>query len=145
MTPIWKDIQHDIEMEERVNDAIIARKQDMKVKRQNSHDSLYFTICSSNLFPHLNQEELRNILDTVVKSCEINISEDELKMLVMERIFSENQKKQQKKKNTSILPIKNSNLLVIYDDAINKKQHPYDLLKKKGYIKNPFEEFMRAK
>ena len=141
---IWKDIQHDIEMEERVNDAITAKKQDMKAKRQHSHDSLYFTICSSKLFPHLNQDELRNILNTVVKSCEVNISDDELKMLVMERIFAENQKKQQKKKTVSILPIKNSNLLAIYDDAINKKQHPYDSLKKKGYIKNPFEEFMKA-
>ena len=131
-------------MEERVNDAITAKKQDMKAKRQNSHDSLYFTICSSNLFPNLDQDELRNILNTVVKSCEINISDDELKMLVMERIFAENQKKQQKKKTVSVLPIKNSNLLAIYDDAINKKQHPYDSLKKKGYIKNPFEEFMKA-
>lgn len=142
---VWKNIQHDIEMEERVNDAIAAKKQDMKSKRQNAHDSLYFTICSSNLFPHLSQDQLRNIIDAVVKSCEVNISEDELKMLVMERIFSENQKKQQKKKTVSLFPINNSNLLAIYDDAINTKQHPYDSLKRKGYIKNPFEEFMRAK
>jgi len=32
----------------------------------------------------------------------------------------------------------------VYDEAINKKEHPYDMLKKKGYIKNPFEEFRKA-
>ena len=142
---VWKNLQHDMEMEERVNDAITAKKQDMKVKRQNSHDSLYFSICSSNLFPNLEQDEIRKILDTVIKSCEINTSDDEIKMLVMERIFVENQKKQQRKKTVNVITINNSNLLAIYDDAINKKVHPYDLLKKKGYIKNPFEEFMQAK
>jgi len=141
---VWKNLQHDIEMEERVNDAITAKKREMKTRRQNSHDSLYFSICSSNLFPHLAQEEIRKILDTVISNCELNISEDDLKMLVMERIFAENQKKQQKKKIERVVPIRDINLLTIYDEAINRKEHPYELLKKKGYIKNPFEEFGKA-
>jgi len=141
---IWKNLQHDMEMEVRVNDAITAKKKDMKARRQNSHDSLYFSICSSNLFPNLGQDEIRKILDTVIESCEISTPEDELKMLVMERIFAENQKKLQKKKTKRVVPIRNSNLLTMYDEAISKKEHPYDLLKKKGYIKNPFEEFRKA-
>lgn len=141
---IWKNLQHDIDMEERVNDAISAKKRDMKERRHNSQDSLYFSICSSNLFPNLGQDEIRKILDTVIESCEISIPEDELKMLVMERIFAENQKRQQKKKTERIVPIKNNNLLAIYDEAISKKEHPYDMLKNKGYIKNPFEEFRKA-
>ena len=35
---VWKNLQHDLEMEERVNDAIAIKRQDMKAKRQNSHD-----------------------------------------------------------------------------------------------------------
>lgn len=142
---VWKNIQHDIEMEERVNEAITAKKQDIKAKRQNAHDSLYFSICSSNLFPLLSQDEIRNILEAVIKSCDADIADDDLKMLVMERIFAENQKKKQKKKAENIIPIKNEHVLAIYDAAINKKQHPYDLLKKSEYIKNPFVEFMKAK
>ena len=65
---IWKERQHDIEMEERVNDAIVAKRQDMKSKRQSSHDALYFSICSSNLFPYLGQDGIRHIIGTVVKS-----------------------------------------------------------------------------
>jgi len=142
---IWKNLQHDIEMEERVNDAIVAKRQDMKSKRQSSHDALYFSICSSNLFPYLDQDTIRHIIDTVVKSSDINISEDDLKALVMERIFAENQKKQQQKKAKQVIAIKSSSLLAIYDEAISKKEHPYDLLKKRGYIKNPFDEFVKAK
>ncbi len=144
-TDVWQNIQHDMEMEERVNDAIAVKRQDMKVKRQNSHDSLYFSICSSNLFPQLGQTEIRQILDTVIKCCDVNIGEDDLKMLVMERIFAENKKKQQKKKVEHVIPIKRANLLVIYDEAISKKEHPYDVLRKKGYIKNPFDGFLKAK
>lgn len=142
---IWKSLQHDIEMEERVNDAIAAKRQDMKSKRQSSHDTLYFSICSSNLFPHLNQKVIRQIIDTVVKSTDSKISEDELKMLVLERIFAENQKQQQKKKEKQVVSIKSTNILTIYDEAISKKEHPYDALKKWGYIKNPFDEFVKVK
>ncbi|MDD4591928.1 MAG: ATP-binding protein, partial [Parabacteroides sp.] len=141
---VWKNLQHDIEMEERVNEAITAKKKDMKNRRQNSHDSLYFSICSSNLFPHLGQDEIRKILDNVISNCELNIMEDDLKMLVMERIFTENQKKQQKKKTMNVVPVKNNNLRVVYDEAISKKEHPYEVLKKQGLIKNPFEEFGKA-
>lgn len=142
---IWKNLQHDIEMEERVNDAIATKRQEMKNKRQSAHDALYFSICSSNLFPQLRQDVIRNIIDTVVKSTDNTISEDELKMLVMERIFAENQKQQKQKKEKQVVPIKSDSLLAIYDEAIRKKEHPYDLLKKKGYIKNPFEEFAKVK
>ena len=141
---VWKNLQHDMEMEVRVNDAITAKKKDMKTRRQNSHDALYFSICASNLFPNLGQDEIRKILDVVIESCEISTPEDELKMLVMKRIFAENQKRLQKKKTERVVPIRNSNLLTIYDEAISNKEHPYDLLKKKGYIKNPFEEFRKA-
>lgn len=141
---VWKNLQHDIDMEERVNDAITAKRKDMKSRRQNSHDSLYFSICSSNLFPNLGQDEIRKILDTVIESCELSISEDDLKMLVMERIFAENQKNLQKKKTERVIPIRSSSLLALYDEAISKKEHPYDMLKKKGIIKNPFEEFRKA-
>ena len=103
-----------------------------------------FSICSSNLFPQLGPAEIRKILDMVIKCSDVNTAEDELKMLVMERIFAENQKKQQKEVE-NVISIKNGNVLTIYDDAINKKEHPYDLLKKQGYIKNPFDEVLKGK
>ncbi|MDD4591081.1 MAG: ATP-binding protein [Parabacteroides sp.] len=142
---IWKNLQHDMDMEERIKDAITAKREEMKTKRQNSHDTLYFNICSSNLFPYLKQDEIRTILDTVINSCDIGTAEDDLKMLVMERIFAENQKKQQKKKVEKVVSIKSSGkLLPIYDDAIKKKEHPHNAFKKTGDIKNPFEEFKQA-
>lgn len=141
---VWKSLQHDIEMEERVNEAITTKRKDMKTRRQNSHDSLYFSICSSNLFPHLGQNEIKKILDTVISNCELNTSEDDLKMLVMERIFAENQKKQLKKRPMNVSPVRNNNLLNIYDEAVSKKEHPYEVLKRQGFIKNPFEEFGKA-
>ena len=54
-------------------------------------------------------------------------------------------KNSNKKKAQQVIPIKSSSLLAAYDEAIGKKEHPYDLLKKRGYIKNPFEEFAKAK
>jgi len=142
---IWKKLQHDLELQERINEAITTKREELKTKRQKSHDSLYYSICSSNLFPYLGQDDIRTILDTVINHCDTNISEDDLKMLVMERIFTENQKRQQKKKTEKITYIKsNSKLLEIYDEAIKKKEHPYNALKKNGCIKNPFEEFNQA-
>jgi len=141
---VWQKLQHDIEMEERVNEAIAAKRKDMKNKRRNSHDSLYFSICSSNLFSHLEHDEIRKILDTVISNCDLNIPEDDLKILVMERVFAENQKRQQKKKTMNVVTIRNNNLLAIYDEAVSKEEHPYESLKRKGFIKNPFEEFGKA-
>ena len=87
---------------------------------------------------------IRSIIDTVVSATDSDVAEDELKMLVMQRIFTENQKQQKKKKEQQLIPKKTSSLLDIYDEAIRKKEHPYELFKKKGFIKNPFEEFARA-
>lgn len=141
---VWHNLQHDIAMEERVNEAITAKRKDMKTRRQNTHDSLYFSISSSNLFPYLGQDEIRKILDAVISNCEQNIPEDDLKMLVMERIFAENQKKQHKKKTRDVVSVCNNNLLAIYEESIHKKKHPYDGLKKHGLIKNPLEEFRKV-
>ncbi|MBB5335735.1 ATP-binding protein [Pectinatus brassicae] len=141
---IWRNLQHDIEMEDRVNEAIANKRQEMKNKRQASHDALYFSICSSNIFPNFTQDVLRNIIDTVVSTTDSNIPEDELKMLVMQRIFAETKNQQQQKKKQQAIPNKTFSLLKIYDEAIRKKEHPYELFKKKGLIKNPFEEFTKV-
>ena len=141
---IWRNLQHDIEMEDRVNEAIAGKRQEMKNKRQSSYDALYFSICSSNLFPNLSQDVVRSIIDTVVNSTDSGIAEDELKMLVIQRIFTEDQKQQQKKKKQQVIPKNTFSLLDIYDEAIRKKEHPYEFFKKKGFIKNPFDECVRA-
>lgn len=141
---IWQNLQHDIEMEGRVNEAIASKRQEIKNKRQSSHDALYFTICSSNLFPDLSQDAIRNIIDTVIGTTDSNIAEDELKALVMQSIFTESQKRQQKKKSQQVILKNTSSLLAIYDKAIRNNEHPYECFKKKGLIKNSFEEFVRA-
>lgn len=66
-------------------------------------------------------------------------------MLVMERIFAENHKKQIKKRPAQMITAGSNDLLNIYDEAVRKKEHPYELLKRQGFIKNPFEEFGKAK
>ncbi len=40
--------------------------------------------------------------------------------------------------NGELLP-----LLTLRTVAIEKKQHPYELLKSKGFIKNPIQEFYK--
>lgn len=60
--------------------------------------------------------------------------------VIQEAIALNQQKKEQKtkakSKNAGVLP-----LLTLRKRALDKKQHPYELLKAKGYIKSPLEEF----
>lgn len=142
---IWKNLQHDLEMEERVKDAISNKRKEIKDRRQSAVDSLYFNICSSNLFPQLRQDSIRHILDTVVKNSDSNTSEDKLKMMVMQRLVEENLRKNTKKTEKEYSSIASGSLLIIYNEAIKKKIHPYDLFKENGLIKDPFNEFLKVK
>lgn len=60
--------------------------------------------------------------------------------MIQQAIALNQQRKEQKSKpkpqNTDVLP-----LLALRKKALEKKQHPYELLKASGYIKNPLEEF----
>lgn len=141
---IWKNLQHDMEVEERVHKAINAKREALKTKRQNSHDNIYTDICASNLFTYLGKDEIRTMVDAVINHCDASTTEDDLKILVMERLVAENQRKQQKKKTEKPVATEGKRLLEIYDKAVKNKVHPKDALNKNGIIKNPFKEFKQA-
>lgn len=75
----------------------------------------------------------------------INTEYNALKMLVLQQAIEQNQKKldkitqdkviQKEKNNESLL------LLNIRKNALKRNEHPYDSLKKKGYILDPVIEF----
>ena len=101
--------------------------------------------CIGNLFPQLRQDAIRHILDTVVKNSDSNTSEDKLKMMVMQRLVEENLRKNTKKTEKEYSSIASGSLLIIYNEAIKKKIHPYDLFKENGFIKDPLNEFLKVK
>lgn len=141
---IWRNLQHDMEVEERINKAINAKREEFKSKRQDSHDNIYTDICASNLFTYLDKNEIRTIVDAVIDHCDASTPEDDLKILVMERLLAENQKKQRKKKPEKPVSTKGRKIVEIYDQAVKNKVHPKDALNRNGFIKNPFKEFQQA-
>ena len=60
--------------------------------------------------------------------------------MIQQAIALNGQKKEQKTKaktkNADVLP-----LLTLRKRALDKKQHPHELLRANGYIKDPLEEF----
>ncbi|MFJ7408239.1 MULTISPECIES: ATP-binding protein [unclassified Lysinibacillus] len=129
------------EYEGRVKDAMKERFNTLHYKRQEVIESLSYEIASLGIFENLVPNDIRNLVSKIVENQPIDSEYNSLKFDAVENAMALNQrKKEQKFKSMSkeeSLP-----LLTLRNKALEKKKHPYELLKAKGFIKPTIEEFL---
>ena len=81
--------------------------------------------------------------EKIVSKSSVHEQYSNLKIEALKEAMTLNDKLKSETKEKPKLNAKGS-LLEIYDFARNKKKHPYEILKKEGYIKNPVDEFLKV-
>ncbi|GAB0278513.1 ATP-binding protein [Staphylococcus pseudintermedius] len=132
------------EYEGRIKDAMKERQNTLSYKRQNIIEGLSEEVAAIGIFDALTSSDIVKATKKIVDESTIDTDYNTLKAQVIPALIELNQKVKEKKKRADtsnrVLP-----LLDIREQAVKQKKHPYDLLIKKEYIKNPIEEFLKER
>lgn len=129
-----------VEYEGRIKDAMKERLNTLDYKRKDRIQNLSIELSALGIFTALNSNDIKRIVEKAVENSPSNIEYSELKLNAIQQAMETNQKKQNKMVNKKI-ELENLPLLIIRDNALKNKKHPYDFLKKKGFISDPIAEF----
>lgn len=118
------------------------RKCDLEYKRKSRTESMVLELKNLKIFSNLTNYDIISLVSKEIETHPIDIGYDEIKGICIEKaIYKNNQVKvkETRKKNASS---NKEGLLKLYKNAIDSKQHPYEILLKNGYIKKPLDELI---
>ncbi|KXI64602.1 MULTISPECIES: ATP-binding protein [Bacillaceae] len=125
----------------RIQEAFRERQNTIQYKRQDTIETLSVEVAALGIFDSLKDNDIKKLVQKIVGENPLDIDFHQLKSDVIQQAIALNQQKKEQKdkpkvKNAEVLP-----LLTLRKRALDKKQHPHELLKANGYIKNPLKEF----
>lgn len=129
------------EISGRIQEAFRERKNTIQYRRQDTIENLSVEVAALGIFDSLKENDIKKLVQKIVEKNPLDTDFHQLKSDVIQQAIVLNQQKKEQKdkpkaKNAEELP-----LLALRKKALDKKQHPYELLKANGYIKDPLEEF----
>nr|WP_243431697.1 ATP-binding protein [Clostridium botulinum] len=132
-----------IELTGMIKESFKERKKDIELQRRSSIESLIVDLTEMDIFQHLELSDIRKICEKLVKNSSVNEDYSSLKMEALKEAMALNEKMKLKKEDSPKEKIK-CGLLEIYELYRERNIHPYELLKKEGFIKNPVDEFLNV-
>lgn len=140
---ISSSYQRNIELTGIIQESFKERKKDIELKRKSTIENLVIDLIEMDIFDKLEINNIRNICEKVVKNSSINEEYGNQKIDALKECMKINERIKIKEKNKSKEKLKDG-LISIYELSRDKNIHPYELLKKSGFIKNPVDEFLRV-
>ncbi|WP_253289431.1 hypothetical protein [Clostridium sp. MSJ-8] len=131
-----------IELTGMIKESFNERRKDIELKRKSSAESLIVDLTEMDIFDYLDISNIREICEKVVKSASVNEDYSNLKMEALKEAMALNEKKMKSKNQDKRKAKNNGSLLEIFELSQARQIHPYELLKERGYIKNPVDEFL---
>ncbi|MEF8683256.1 UNVERIFIED_CONTAM: ATP-binding protein [Bacillus cereus] len=129
------------EYEGKIKAAMKERQNTLQYKRQDRIESLSVEVASLGIFDALNSNDIRKLATQVVENEPISVEYNGLKYQVIQRAIDINQRRKQEESSIKDKKMELLTLLVLRNKAVEKKQHPYNTLKKNSFIKHPLSEF----
>ncbi|AWC35092.1 ATP-binding protein [Bacillus cereus group sp. Bc222] len=125
----------------RIQEAFKQHRKTIEYKRQDTIENLCIEVAALGIFDRLKDNDIKKLVQKIAEKNPLDTEFHQLKSEAIQQAIALNQQKKEQKdkpkaKNAEVLP-----LLALRKQALDKKQHPYELLKANGYIKNPLEEF----
>ena len=130
-----------IELTGIIKESFKERRKDIELQRKSIIESLIVELTEMDIFQYLELSNIRKICEKIVNGSSINEDYSNLKMEALKEAMSLNEKMKLRKEEKPKVKI-NGSLIEIYELSKEGNIHPYELLKKEGYIKNPVDEFL---
>lgn len=132
-----------IELTGIIKESFKERRKDIELQRKSTIESLIVELTEMDIFQYLELSNIRKICEKIVNGSSINEDYRNLKMEALKEAMALNEKMKLKEENRPKQKVKGG-LLEIYELSRERNIHPYELLKKEGYIKNPVDEFLNV-
>lgn len=132
-----------IELTGIIKESFKERRKDIELQRKSTIESLIVELTEMDIFQYLELSNIRKICEKIVNGSSINEDYSNLKMEALKEAMALNEKMKLRKEEKPKVKI-NGSLIEIYELSRERNIHPYELLKKEGYIKNPVDEFLKA-
>ena len=127
----------------RIKESFKERRKDIELQRKSTIESLIVELTEMDIFQYLELSNIRKICENIVNGSSINEDYSNLKMEALKEAMALNEKMKLRKEEKPKVKI-NGSLIEIYELSRERNIHPYELLKKEGYIKNPVDEFLNV-
>lgn len=115
----------------------------VELKRKSRIENLILELTEiMDIFNNLKLIDIRKICEKIVETSDTNEDYTNHKKEALKKAIELNERLESKKSNKTSEKL-GSGLMKIYNLAIDRKVHPYELLKNNGYIKNPIDEFFK--
>jgi hypothetical protein len=146
MDYLLENINRDVEVRERVTKQVEIQRTNRSNQSSSIKEQLLTEIIALGLFENLGYGDIEEIIEDSIKQLGVNndiilIKQHTIKSCFIreENVAAEKLKRQENKQKPN--PYDSEDLRKIYDQAKKDKVKVYELLKRKGYISNPLEEF----
>lgn len=133
-----------LELSGRIEGLFKERKKTNELIRNSVVENLVLDITTIDIFVNLNISEIKKICESIVKKNSVDEDYSSLKVMAIKKAM-ELDEKNKITMNGPKKKLKEQDVVFLFDIAKERKVHPYDILKEKGYIKNPMEEFLNIK
>jgi hypothetical protein len=133
----------DLELNGKVQELFKERKNTIELKRRDTVENLVMELTSIGIFDALDNIKLKRLIEKIVGKEPIDADYNAIKAIVIKQAIELNEKVK-KDINKGEKQIKQDGLIDIYEKARANNEHPYERLKRKGYIKDPVEEFLKV-
>ncbi|MCY6957425.1 ATP-binding protein [Clostridium brassicae] len=137
----------DIELIGRLEKSFKERNNTIELKRRNTVENLVMDLSSIGIFEELDNIEIKKLAEKLAEKVAVDQDYNLIKTMAIKTAMEINEKKKidRKIKENKENKKQNEGLLALFEIAKKNKKHPYEVLKKEGYIKNPIDEFLMAK
>lgn len=140
---VTNSYHRNIELTGLIEESFRERKKDIQLKRKSIIESLIVDLTEMDIFNNLELTNMRKICEKVVENSSINEEYSNQKMEALKEAMVLNEKMKLKQENKPKEKLSDG-LISIYELSRERKIHPYELLKKNGFIKNPVDEFLKV-
>jgi hypothetical protein len=136
--------KRDIDLAGKIKEMAKHQEKYFEMKRNNIAENLIVEVSTLGIFNELTEKELGDLVKKTVQKFGVDDNFNVIKAEVIKKAINANEKKKIGKNIRKDVPYEEKDLRKILIIAKQKKVHAYELLKQKGYIKDPVKEFIKA-
>lgn len=130
-----------IELSGLIKESFKERKKSVELKKRNTVENLILDLTAMDIFDELSVKDIKKVCEKIVEKSAIDEEYTSQKLQVLKKAMELNETLKSNKNRKKSFEMKEG-LIGIYEAAKEQKVHPYELLKQKGFIKDPLDEFL---
>jgi len=123
-----------MELNGKVQELFKERKTTIELTRKSTVENLVLDLTAMDMFCNLSVVDIKKLCEKIIEKAPVNEEYNVLKIAALKKAMEQEEKFNSCKKEDENKKQSAESLLELYELARKNKEHPYDMLKRNGYI-----------